>query len=95
MKKNIYLTKEDKGLFIFFLDYEGEENFEGFLTFLTDEFGMITGEINVYPYNLYADVIYKGIQISATSDDAVGCYLFFPKEFVNAGESFIAENNLK
>ena len=77
-KKNeqrIMKEKQEKAIFLFFLNYEYEEDFPLFLVYLREKLGIDVGEPEELVYLLVAESKMKGIQLTAAYGTDSGCYL--------------------
>lgn len=77
MKKTYNFTNEN-GVFISFLDYEYEDNFDEFIKFIGRQLRVAIPEAAEGPYGRIVEFVYGGEPITASYTSDAGCFLRFP-----------------
>lgn len=73
--KKTYIFSNENGVFISFLDYEGEDEFEMFLGFVCRKLGVPIPLTTASPYSPIAEFKYANTPLIASYNTDAGCYL--------------------
>ena len=78
--KKTYSFSNNNGIFVCFLDYEEEDDFEIFLPFVCMKLGVEVPSTILTPYSLMAEFDYDGNALIASYNSDAGCYLRIPPD---------------
>ena len=73
-----FTTSNQNGTYISFLEYEYEEDFESFLTFLSSKLNFEASPVSRGPYSLLVEIVVDGSALTASYNTDADCYLYIP-----------------
>lgn len=73
-----YVFANDNGTFVCFLDYEEEDDFDSFLSFVFAKLDVKQSSMVESPYSLLVEFAFRGTQLLATYSSDAGCHLRIP-----------------
>lgn len=96
-RKNIMATnkiikhQKENGIFLFFIDYENEDDFPEFLEMLKIKLGANVKNVEVIVYCIAAQIIINNVEVIGFFRDDVGCYLKLDVNETSFADEIIAK----
>lgn len=75
--KKTYLFSNNNGTFVCFNDYENEDDFDEFLSFVCGKIHVAIPPKVQHPYSMTAELVFSGVPVIAMFHSDAGCCLRF------------------